>query len=399
MSTELSFDAQVAALGLTEPQLIETPGFEATYQELWQLFQSLDPRYQLQLDSDPVVKVLQAWAYDRMKLVKLYNHAARGGLLAFAKGSVLDHIGLAWGVTRLTVSAGNPAANPPILPVMESDDRFRYRIQQRLTGWSCAGTVASYRYWAMTADPRVRDVFVYSPDHKNGYNMGGQVVIVILSEEEGHVASQELLDVVRDVVTSDSVKAVNDVLVVTSAIPKAVDFNLSVKLNRSAPYSVFQGLSAALMEAFAEKQKLGVDITHSWINDVLFKEGVHSITVLSPTSDQPVMYNEFPIIGSVTLAFAGYADQDGFNVDEVERLRTERYIYDTYVKFCVENHRTRLQIESDLNKVPRPGIAEPTVIGLAQYLGIVAIKNADGSYIEEDEIVYLIWKKLSTRYL
>lgn len=399
MNTELSFDAQVASLGLPDPQIIETPGFEATFQELWALFQTLEPRYQLQLESDPVVKVLQAWSYDRMKLIQLYNYAARGALLAFAKGSVLDHIGLAWNVTRMVVQAGNPSAVPPIAPVMESDDRYRYRIQQRLTGWSCAGTVAGYRYWAMSADSRVRDVFVYSPDHKNGYNMGGQVVITILSEEDGHVASSDLLDIVRNVVTSDSVKAVNDVLVVESAIPKVIDFNVSVKLARGAPYSVFQSLSQALQSAFVSKQKLGVDITHAWINDVLFKEGVHSVAIATPSADQPVMYNEFPVLGNVTITFAGYADQDGFNVDEVERLRTERYIYETYVRFCIEKHRTRTEIESDLNKAPRPGIAEPTVIGLAQYLGIVAIKKADGSYIEENEIVYLIWKKLSARYL
>jgi hypothetical protein len=250
----------------------------------------------------------------------------------------------------------------------------------------------------MTADPRVLDAFVFSPDHLNGYNMGGQVMVCILSSEDGFLASQDLINTVDANLKSDTVKALNDVLVVEGAVPKIVDFNLKVKMRRLAQKSVFDSLEATFREAFLLKQTLGTDITQSWIHDTLYTEGIHSIEIISPTADSQIQFNEFPVLGILNIEFAGYSDSDGYNIAEVEKSRAMRVVYETYKQHCIETRATIHAIISDLTLQTRTGIVEPTIIGFAQYLGLVTTRNGE-EILPEEEIAFLINNKLSPLYV
>lgn len=391
---------QIKLLGVPPPTVIATPEFQAVYDEVWAKFIELDPKYKYRLESDPVVKIIEAWAYERMLLESRINYSARQTLLAFAKGSVLDHLGANHGVTRIEVSPANNAVNPPKLAVMESDARLRDRIQLAIAGASMRGGREFYRYHALTADPRVLDAIVFSPDSDNGFNMGGRVAVCILSNESGFVASSDLLNIVTTYLNQSHIAMLSDVLVVSSAAPKSINFDIAIKLERIASRTVFDTLENNLKQAFVSLQMLGRDVTHAWINSVLYVQGVHSITINQPTSDAVVEFNEFPVLGTVNVVFAGYADQDGFNTSAVGVSAAYQTGHIKYRDYCISMHRTKDQIISDLQYLPRPGLVETTCVSFAEFVGLSAlIKKTSGEYISKDDMCFLIWKKLSLNYV
>lgn len=398
MANESSIYPEIALMNLPPPQIIETPEFETLYEEMWALFLTLSPQYAYRLESDPIVKVIQAWCYRELQIRERINKAALGQLLAFAEGSDLDHLAAASGLERMLVQAANPNANPPIDAVYESDDRLRFRIQLRQKSWATAGAADHYRFWAYSADVRVKDVNVFSPDNQNGYNMGGQVVITILSTEGNNIPTEELMDSVRELVLRDDVKVLTDLVTVEAAVPRQINVTAQIILLPGTPYAVYEASQQRLIDAFNARKRLGMDFTRGFAIDALFDEGVSNVVLTHPSASVVVAPNEYPILGSLNITFGGFSDQESLNVDDVERIRAERFVNERYVKFCIANLRTQAQIKDDLPKVPRDGIVEPTIVGIAKYLGITAIKKADGSYILEDEIAYLIYQNLLPRY-
>ncbi|UNE55381.1 hypothetical protein LNM86_06155 [Bartonella machadoae] len=95
---------------------------------------------------DPVVIQLQAAAYEELLLRQRANEVTRDNLLAFARGTSLDHLGDFHGVSRL---------------LDEDDERYRRRIRLNRQGHSTGGTVPRYQYFALSSDIRVKDAFVF----------------------------------------------------------------------------------------------------------------------------------------------------------------------------------------------------------------------------------------------
>ncbi len=164
---------------LPAPALIETLDFETILAGIKADLTARDPSLSatLQLESEPVVKVLEACAYRELLARARINAAARGSLLAFASGGTLDHLGALLGVARKEPVNG--------VGQTETDDAFRARIQGAFEGLSVAGPTGAYREMALTADPRVVSAAVTSP-------APGEVQVAILSSEGDHSASAEL---------------------------------------------------------------------------------------------------------------------------------------------------------------------------------------------------------------
>lgn len=367
---------------LPPPEIIAEPEFEEIFRELVTQFQALLPAYELLLESDPIVKVLQAMAYREMIYRGLLNRAARNNLLAFAEGANLDHLGAFYNVARLTY------------PYTESDNAFRFRIQQRIIAFANAGGAAHYRFWALSADARVKDVAVYSPDHPNGYNMGGQVVVSVLSREGNLVPTDALMGIVRAIVTRDDVKVLSDIVSVEPAIPVPINVRAQIVLSPRTPYAVFEGLEARLRSEFARGQGLGWDVSQSWLYDVLHEPGVARVKLLDPVADIVVPPNEFPTLGTVEISFNGFSDTETFRVAEQERRRMFRQVYEYYIDYAKSAFRTAAQIKADLAEKDVTGIVQPTVRGLADYLAIDNRLDDKGEYLPEDELCFLIHRKL-----
>lgn len=148
---------------VTAPQVVEALDFEAIFAQLKAELLARLPGVAdvLELESEPLTKLLQVAAYREVLLRQRVNEAARSIMLAYAVGSDLDQIGANFDTARL------PG---------ESDARFRQRIQQAYNRLAAAGPANAYRQHALAVSADIADVDVFS-------EAAGRVTVTVLARE------------------------------------------------------------------------------------------------------------------------------------------------------------------------------------------------------------------------
>ena len=165
---------------LPTPKVIEELDYEALFQEYLDDFTARDEEYDGLLESDPAIIILEVMAYREMLVRKRINESAKATLLAFATGSDLDQIVAEYGVERLEG---------------EKDDRLRMRGQMALDGFSTAGPIDAYKFFALSASVKVKSVDVRSDEP-------GKVIVTILSTEgDGTAVRRESVSETKITVT------------------------------------------------------------------------------------------------------------------------------------------------------------------------------------------------------
>lgn len=203
---------------LPPPDVVETLDFEAIYNDCvadfaarWQARRAVKPELPdfntIVLESDPVAILLETMSYREVLWRSRVNTAARARMLAFARNGDLDHIGANYNVGRLTVVPAT--ADAPA--VMESDERYRRRINLAPYAYSSAGSIEAYMFHALTADPYVRDVAIDNP-HTN------RIEVTILSSLGDGTSPNDQLGLVVDALSPDSVRPLTDDVRVRSAV-------------------------------------------------------------------------------------------------------------------------------------------------------------------------------------
>ncbi len=199
---------------LPAPDVVETLEFENILSEIVTDLRGRNPElnqlFDSGIESDPVNKLLEAFAFRELGIRQRVNDAARSVMLPYALGSDLDNLAAFYGLTRQVIQEEDLEANPPIPEILEDDARFRSRVAVSLEAATTAGPVGSYISHSLNADPRVKDVAVESP-------VPGEVVVTILSTEGMGTASQELLDIVEAALTDEDVRPLTDLVIVQTA--------------------------------------------------------------------------------------------------------------------------------------------------------------------------------------
>jgi len=199
---------------LPAPDVVETLVFETILQEIKDDLEARNSDvaalFASGIESDPLNKLLEAFAYRELRLRQRINDAARSVMLPYAGGTDLDNLASFYGLPRQVVQVAVPDANPPIPEILEEDSRFRFRVALSLEAATTAGPIGSYISHSLNADPRVKDVAVDSPNP-------GEVVVTILSTEGMGIASQDLLDTVEAALTDEFVRPLTDFVTVRSA--------------------------------------------------------------------------------------------------------------------------------------------------------------------------------------
>lgn len=102
---------------LPAPQIVDVPDFETLLAERKAEFVALHPKDEqeavirtLELESEPVTKLLQENAYRELLLRQRINEAAQAVMVAYAIGGDLDQLAANYNVKRLTVT-GSRAGN------------------------------------------------------------------------------------------------------------------------------------------------------------------------------------------------------------------------------------------------------------------------------------------------
>jgi phage-related baseplate assembly protein len=271
---------------LPPPAVVEELSFEVTLDrmkaELVSRFPSVAPV--LQLESSLLNKLLQVVAYRETNLRARINDAARANLLAFAKGSDLDHLATFYELVRM---------------YGESDERFAERLILAIQGRSTGGTEPRYKFIAMSADIRVQDVSIYT--------IGRSPVIhaAVFSSDNNGVADQILIDKVHAALNDPSVRMVNDTIVTAPAASTLQTVVVNVWLLPSAPLSTIASMEATLRTAWNAEMHLGRDISRSWLISKLMIGGVQRVEIVTPAADIVVPFNEAAALGTVTIINKG----------------------------------------------------------------------------------------------
>lgn len=276
---------------LVAPDVVEELDYETILTERKATLVSLYPEEQqdavartLTFESEPIVKLLQENAYREVIWRQRVNESARAVMLAYAAGHDLDNLGANYNVERLVITPADETALPPTPAVMESDTDYRLRIQQAFEGMSVAGSTGAYQFHGRSADGRVADISVISPEP-------ACVTVSVLSRENNGAASGELLAVVRNALNDEDVRPVADRVTVQSAV--IVDYAIDAALYlypgpESEP--VLSAAKAKLQTYINAQHRLGRDIRKSAIYAALHVEGVQRVELVAPVAD--IVLNE-----------------------------------------------------------------------------------------------------------
>ena len=233
----------------------------------------------LQLESEPVVKLLEENAYLELLLRTNINESAKAVMLAYATGSDLDQLGAVFGVTRLILQAEDLKSNPPTTAKYEDDERFRTRIQMSLEGLTTAGSRASYEFHALSTSAKIKDVDVTSPT-------AGTVKVAILSTEGQGTADGDLIKAVKEQLNAEHIRPLTDTVLVESAVILPYEIQAAITLYPTVLESVVMANVNQAIANYANKQHLlGIDITLSGIYAALHQEGVQNVKLTKPLAD------------------------------------------------------------------------------------------------------------------
>ena len=218
----------------------------------------------LELESEPLVALLEENAYLEMTLRQRVNDSVLAVLLATATGSMLDHLGTLTDTQRL---AG------------ESDASLRARIQQAPYAFSCAGPNGAYLKHARQAHADVLDAAVSSP-------APGDVLVTILSKAANGVASAAVLAAVDAALSPETVRPLNDSVSVVSAAVTSYTVSAAIEIGTGPETAVVKAAAEAAVWAHVKQAyRLGVKVTRSGLIAALRQPGVTRVELVSPAAE------------------------------------------------------------------------------------------------------------------
>lgn len=253
----------------------------------------------LQLESEPVVKLLEENAYLELLLRTHINESAKAVMLAYATGSDLDQLGALFGIKRLIIQAEDLNAHPPIPTQYEDDERFRTRIQMSLEGLTTAGSRASYEFHALSTSAKIKDVDVTSPT-------AGTVKVAILSTEGQGTADSDLINAVKEQLNAEHIRPLTDTVLVESAVILPYEIRATLTLYPSVLESVVMANVNQAITRYVNKQHLlGIDITLSGIYSALHQEGVQNVKLTQPLADLIVQPHQAAYCSQIQINVGG----------------------------------------------------------------------------------------------
>ena len=292
--------ASVDLSRLPAPVLVPTLGLEAERAALIDDFVSRYPDFTAIVESDPAIKQIEAFAYRVELLRRATDAAARGLLLAYASGAVLDQLGAYVGVVRLVVTPADPETGTPEL--LEADDDLRQRIALAPASFSVAGPEEAYVFFARAADARVAHASAISPAPR-------EVIVSILARAGDGAATPDLIEAVAAIVNSKPVRPLTDLVTVQSA--EIIDFAIDASLTLFAGPDrnlVVAAARARLDDYLARSRQLGRDLTRSAISAALHVEGVQRIVINAPPADIVCNRTQAGHCTGIAIEVVGYDD-------------------------------------------------------------------------------------------
>lgn len=273
-----------AAIDLSQlpaPQIVEQIDLELILAErkaymisLWPVAEQAMIAARLELESEPLTKLLQENVYREAIWRQRVNEASMANLLALARGADLDQLAGNFNVKRLVVQEAKPMAVPPVALLMESDDSLRERAQMSWEGLSTAGPRKSYIFHARGADGRVADATAESPSP-------AVAVVTVQSLLGDGTASADLIAAVKTYLSDDDRRPVADRLTVQGAQILRYQVNAKLYLLTSGPESepILAAAEQSLLAYVSQRRRLAMEVSESALHAALFVEGVRKVVL------------------------------------------------------------------------------------------------------------------------
>lgn len=295
---------------LPPPQVIEALDYEILRAAMVDDFRERYPQWTAELESDPVLKLIEAFAYRELLLRSRINHAVRSVMLAYATGADLDHIGALFNVARL---AG------------EDDTRLRYRIQQGFAALGAAGPAQAYRAHAMGVSADIIDVGVTSsaPGRVDVCVLGHETVEVAQATEAevmvgailfpdvpvqtGQVVivarnNSALLNAVIAALSDENVRPLTDQVVVFGPQVKTAQIEARLHVYRGPDPAMVLTQAQNELSAYLQRIRyLGYDMTRAGLIGALDVPGVQNVLLDSPAADIECAFDQVAIASSASV--------------------------------------------------------------------------------------------------
>lgn len=258
---------------LPAPEVLETLDFEATYDEALGIFRGwMGNNWTAALESDPVTKLIELGAYNKIGNRARVNDGCKALLLAYARRGDLDQLAANVNLKRLVIQAEDLTTFPPTSEVKEEDDALRERIQLVYEGLTTAGPRNSYILHARNASGLVADATAESPSPAT-------VVVTVLGLSGSGIASPSLLAEVRDYLSDDDIRPLGDRLIVQSAeiLPYTITAVLHMVGTGSENETILAQCEKRLRAWINPRRRLGVEVARSAIDAQLHIAGVRRV--------------------------------------------------------------------------------------------------------------------------
>lgn len=238
----------------------------------------------IDLESEPLRKLLEVFAYRELRLRARVNDGARAVMLAFARGTDLDQIGARYAVGRMEG---------------EDDTRFRARIALAPEALTVAGSEGAYQFHAMSADANIHDASVIS-------DRPGRVIVTVMMKGPDPTPSADVLTKVREKVNAKAVRPLTDEVIVGPPTLKSTNVTVRLTLYPGPDGSmVATRARAAILSLIQRTHLLGYDLKRSAIFSAAHQEGVQAAEIIEPVIDLNTTAREVVVVPFVNITIAG----------------------------------------------------------------------------------------------
>lgn len=270
---------------LSPPDVVKQIDFETILKEgledFYQRMREVQPDFPDLLESDPAMKLAEAFAYREITVRQDANNQALSVLLAYSSDNDLDHKAAERNLQRRIISE----ATDKTPEVKESNESLRKRIQLAPEGQTTAGSEGSYIFHGLNADPRVKDIYPFAPLDETG-NPTGICNIYVLSNESDGTASEDLINVVSAALNAKSVRPLTDRPIIYSASILNYSINAEIFIDEGPDENiVLDSCYKAAQEYTKKSHSFNDGISLSGIYQALHQPGVSRVNLISPTNN------------------------------------------------------------------------------------------------------------------
>lgn len=276
--------------GLPKPEMIKPLDAEAIVETTLLDFKERSAVYGVDYDVertsyDPAVIQHEVSAGRETGMRAAINDGATSNLLPFAMGADLDHVAAFYDVLRLSG---------------ELDEALRERTALAIKARSPGGSPFWYAAAARRTDVRIRDVAVYREP------FWPIIHIAILSNENGGIPDAAMLTAVETEVQGETVRLLNDKLIVEPAVTQIASIKANYWLLPAASSVVNEAyLENNLRAAWAKETGIGFDLERSWIEGKLHAPGVKKIELIEPATSIIAAQGTAIAIDKIELTYKG----------------------------------------------------------------------------------------------